>query len=98
MVELISITIPILTGIFFIAYKEYIIFKNYVNYLYYIMTIFLVFTLGWNSSLFYSGVDNPLIIDWKYLIVVFVSIIIVRVFAYIGKVKHYGNHLVENEW
>lgn len=96
--EDISIAVIILGAVFYVSKNYYTFYRNYIKYLYLLIYTFLIFSLGWNLSLINSETDNPVIIEWKYLIIVFLSFIIILVISFLGKLNHHGNHLVEHEW
>lgn len=96
--EDISISAIILSAIFYVSKNYYTFYRNYIKYLYLLIYTFLIFSLGWNLSLTNSDTGSLLIIEWKYLIIVFLSFIIILVISFLGKLNHHGNHLVEHEW
>lgn len=96
--EDISISLIILGAVFYVSKSYYIFYKSYIKYLYLLIYTFLIFSLGWNLSLTNSELSNPMIIEWKYLIIVSLSFIIILVISFLGKLNHHGNHLVEHEW
>lgn len=96
--EDISISVVILSAIFYVSKNYYTFYRNYIKYLYLLIYTFLIFSLGWNLSLINSETDNLVITEWKYLMIVFISFIIILVISFLGKLNHHGNHLVEHEW
>lgn len=52
--EDISISVVILSAIFYVSKNYYTFYRNYIKYLYLLIYTFLIFSLGWNLSLINS--------------------------------------------
>lgn len=83
-----SVFIPLFGGVGLLGFKFFKTFNFYINYFYIVTTTILVFMLGWNLALYFSNTER-LLIDWWFILVLFVFLCYIKIIHKISETEHY---------